>query len=171
MQILVILLRLVHVISAVLWFGGLTMLVFFVVPAIDASGQIGQQYMQQLMRHTKVALYMPVVGMLTVLAGLSLYWRNTSISAGSFASSVPGKAYGVGGLCGILGLIIGIVMIGRPVGEMGRIGAAVAASGGPPSGEQTQRIATLRARVQSGNKIVWGLLLVAVTAMAVARYL
>jgi putative copper export protein len=76
MQILVILLRLVHVVSAILWFGGLTMLVMFVVPAIDASGPVGQQFMQQLMRHTKVAVYMPVLGVLTVLSGLSLYWRN-----------------------------------------------------------------------------------------------
>lgn len=171
MQILVIVLRLFHVISAVLWFGGLTMLVMFIVPAIDASGPIGQQFMQQLMRHTKVAVYMPVVGLLTVLSGLSLYWRNSSISAGAFASSIPGMTYGTGGLAGIIGLIVGIIMIGRSVGEMGRIGAAIGQSGGPPSSAQGQRMAILRARIETGNKIVWALLLVAVTAMAIARYL
>ena len=171
MQILVIVLRLFHVISAVLWFGGLTMLVMFIAPAIDASGPIGQQFMQQLMRHTKVAVFMPVVGLLTVLSGIGLYWHDASIGAGAFGRSTPGMTYGVGGLAGIVGLIVGIVMIGRPIGEMGRIGAAIGKSGGPPSSEQAQRMATLRTRMASGNNITWGLLLVAVTAMAVARYL
>jgi hypothetical protein len=171
MQTLVIVLRLFHVINAVLWFGGLTLLVMFIVPAIDASGPIGQQFMQQLMRHTKVAVYMPVVGLLTVLSGAGLFWRNSSISAGAFASSVPGMTYGTGGLAAIVALVLGIIMIGRSAGEMGRIGAAIGKSGGPPSSEQTQRMAVLRARMGTGNKIVWALLLVAVTAMAVARYL
>jgi hypothetical protein len=171
MQILVIVLRLFHVISAVLWFGGLTMLVMFIVPTVDASGPIGQQFMQQLMRHTKVAVYMPIVAVLTVLSGLGLYWRDSSISAGAFASSVPGMTYGTGGLAGIIALIVGLAMIGRPIGEMGRISAAIGKAGGPPSSEQAQRIATLRARMATGNKIAWALLLVAVTAMAIARYL
>jgi hypothetical protein len=171
MQMLVIVLRLAHVISAILWFGGLTMLVMFIVPTIDASGPVGQQFMQQLMRHTKVALYMPVLGLLTVLSGLSLYWRNASISAGAFGSSVPGMTYGTGGLAGIIALIVGIIMIGRQAGEMGRIGAAIGQSGGPPSSEQGQRMGILRARIETGNKVVWVLLLVAAAAMAVARYL
>jgi hypothetical protein len=171
MPILVIVLRLFHVINALLWFGGLTMLVMFIVPAINTSGPIGQQFMQQLMRHTKVAVYMPVVGLLTVLSGMGLYWRNTSISAGAFGSSIPGMTYGTGGLAGIIALIVGIVMIGRPAGEMGRIGAAIGQSGGPPSSEQGRRMGTLRARIETGNKVVWALLLVAAAAMAVARYL
>jgi hypothetical protein len=62
-------------------------------------------------------------------------------------------------------------MIGRPAGEMGRIGAAISQSGGPPSSEQGRRMGVLRARIETGNKVVWVLLLVAAVAMAVARYL
>jgi hypothetical protein len=79
--------------------------------------------------------------------------------------------YGGGGLAAIIALIVGIVMIGRPVGEMGRIGAAIGQSGGPPSSEQGRRMGILRARIETGNKVTWMLLLVAAAAMAVARYL
>ncbi len=171
MQTLAIVLRLFHVISAVFWVGGLTLLTVFITPAIGATGQVGEKFMQYLMGHTKLTVFMPGVGLVTVLSGLALYWRNTSMSAGTFASSPPGMTYGVGGLAGIIALIVGVIMIGRSGNELGRIGAVIGASGGPPSSEQVERIAVLRGRITTGNQVTWALMLVAVSAMAVARYL
>jgi hypothetical protein len=53
---------------------------------------------------------------------------------------------------------------------MAKIFRAVDARGGPPTAEQTAELMTLRAKVGWAAKIVLPLLLIAVIAMAIARY-
>jgi hypothetical protein len=53
---------------------------------------------------------------------------------------------------------------------MARIFRAVDAQGGPPTAEQTAELMTLRAKVGWSAKVVLPLLLIAVIAMAIARY-
>src|SRR4051812_3626947 len=78
-------LRLLHIIGGLLWVGGLGFGVMFLLPAVRATGSAGGQFMNHLVTKTKFVMYMPVVGLLTVLAGFGLYWHDNSISSGSFA--------------------------------------------------------------------------------------
>jgi hypothetical protein len=77
---------------------------------------------------------------------------------------------GVGGLAGVIALIFGGAIVGRATAGMATIFRAVDAQGGPPTAEQTAELMTLRAKVGWAAKIVLPLLLVAVIAMAIARY-
>ena len=161
--------RLFHVISGVVWVGGVVLLAFFITPAVRAAGPSGGQVMRQLLVRTPIAAYFPSVGGLTVLSGLGMFWVNSRIAVGNWGGTGPGITYSIGGLAGLLALVIGGVMIGRAIGELRRI-AISSDPAAPPSAEQAARIALLQQRVDKGTRIVLPLLAIAVVAMAVARY-
>ena len=64
------------------------------------------------------------------------------------------------------------MLVGQEPPDAGsiEIGDTVAASGGPPTPEQAQRLAHLGAEIQKHSKIDIVLLFIAVIAMATARY-
>jgi len=67
-------------------------------------------------------------------------------------------------------LVFGGAVVGRATAGMAKIFRAVDAQGGPPSAEQTAELMTLRTKVGWAAKIVLPMLLIAVIAMAIARY-
>lgn len=170
MDALTIVFRLLHVIGAVVWVGGAFLLTLFILPAIGLAGPIGGQFMQIVTQKTKLIKFMPSIGGVTVLSGFVLFWRDTAVSGGSFAGSPAGITFSVGGLAGLVGLVVGSIMTSRSAKELGAIGATAVATGAPPSSEQARRIDLLRARMKSGSVISLTLLMIATTAMAVARY-
>lgn len=161
--------RLVHVISAVLWVGGFAMLVVFVLPAIRASGPSGGQVMRTMLVKTRLASYFPWVGGLTVLSGLAMMWRDSSISESNWAASRSGMVFSIGGLAGLIALIVGGIMVGRSISQLRAIALATD-PGAAPSPEQAARMAQLQERANLGNRIVGPLLAVAVVTMAIGRY-
>ena len=161
--------RLFHVISAVLWVGGFAMLVFFILPSIRASGPSGGQVMRTVLTKTRLVAYFPWVGGFTVLSGLAMFWRDTTISQSNWAASASGMTFSIGGLAGLIALIVGGIMVGRSIGQLRQIALASDPSA-PPSPEQAARIAQLQARADLGNRIVGPLLAIAVITMAIARY-
>lgn len=161
--------RLFHVICAVLWVGGFVMLVYFILPALRASGPSGGQVMRTILVKTSLASYLPIVGGLTVLSGLLMMWRDSSVSQSNWAASSTGMTFSIGGLAGILALIIGGIMVGRSIGQIRKIFVA-ADPGAPPTPEQAAHIAQLQSRIALGNRIVAPLLGIAIIAMAIARY-
>ena len=75
-----ILLRILHVGSAMSWFGGAIIGGFFLQPTANALGPAGQPFMDYLLRRRGMGISFPIVVTLTVLSGAALYWRD---SAGS----------------------------------------------------------------------------------------
>jgi hypothetical protein len=166
-----IVLRLLHIICGVLWVGGLGLMVMFIMPAVGRTGAAGGQVMQDLVKVSKVTVYMPVLGLVTVLAGMGLYYHDIHASNGEFARSTMGMTYGIGAAAAILGLIIGGVMTGGSAGKIAKISASAASAGGPPSAAQMAEIGALQARMRLGARISFTLLLITTITMAVARYL
>jgi hypothetical protein len=163
-----IVLRLLHIICGVLWVGALGLMTMFLMPAIGRTGPIGGQFMQHLVNKTKLTAYMPVLAIITVLAGFGLYYIDMRASAGSFGRSAMGMAYGIGGAAAVVGFLVGGIMTGGSAGKIGKITATLS---GPPSPEQAAEIAKLQGRMKTGARISFALLLFTTAAMAVARYL
>ena len=76
MDIVFLILRVVHIGSATIWFGGAIIGAFFLQPTAQALGAAGQPFMQYLMRRRRLGVLFPIVAGLTVLSGAALYWRD-----------------------------------------------------------------------------------------------
>jgi uncharacterized membrane protein len=170
-QIIMVVLRLIHIVSGVFWVGAFIVMAGFLFPAVRATGPQGGRVMQEVMQRRRLPVYLGVAAGLTILSGFVMYGRIAGATNGAWASTRPGMTYGIGGLAAILAVIVGAVVAGPAGRKLGKLGERVQASGGPPSAEQAAQMAALQARVGRGMQAVAFLLLVAVVAMAIARYL
>ena len=109
--------------------------------------------------------FVPVVALVAILSGFWLYWRASAGFEPGYMGSGPGMTYGLGSVAAILALLIGMTVV-RP--SMKR--AAELAAAGKPDEAGMAQIQRLRARAGMGGQIVALLLLAAVVAMSVGRY-
>ena len=167
MYLALLLFRLLHIFAGVLWVGGVVMIALFVQPTVRAIGPAGGQFMGYLLTKTRVAAYFPAVAGINVVAGLFLFWRNVH-AGGNWGATRSGMTISIGALAAIIAFLIGGVMIGKSMGEIAKI---LRASGGPPQGEAAGQMAVYQGRIQRGTRIVLPLLVVAVIAMSIGRYM
>ena len=110
-----ILLRIVHIGSAMIWFGGAMIAGFFLTPTAAALGKAGQPFMDHLMNRRRMGIFFPIVAGLTVLSGAALYWRNSAGLQSDWISTPPGLAFTIGGLAAIVAFVGGFVLIGPSI--------------------------------------------------------
>jgi hypothetical protein len=166
-----IVLRLIHIVSGVFWVGAFLLVVGFLFPAVRAMGPQGGRVMQEVMQRRRLPAYLGVAAGLTILSGFVMYGRVAAATNGAWASTRAGMTYGIGGLAAILAVVVGALVAGPAGRKLGKLGERVQASGGPPSAEQAAQMAALQVRMGRGMQVVAFLLLVAVVAMAIGRYL
>jgi hypothetical protein len=171
MDWLLIILRVLHVGSAMVWFGGAIVGSFFLGPTAEALGRSGQPFMDHLMNQRRMGIFFPIVAAVTVLSGAALYWRNSAGLQSDWISTPPGLAFTIGGLAAIVAFIGGFVLIGPSVAEQTAVQNELAAGDGVPTEAQRKRLERANRRMQLSNRIDLPLLLLAGLAMAVARYL
>ena len=171
MDVLLILLRIVHVGSAMSWFGGSIVAAFFLQPTAAALGQAGQPFMDHLMRRRRMGVFFPIVSGLTILSGVALYWRDSGGLQAGWIASPTGLAFTIGGLAAIAAFVGGAVLIGPSIAAQTAVQQELATGDGTPTEAQRQRLEQADRRLQLATKIDWPLLLLAALTMAVARYL
>jgi uncharacterized membrane protein len=168
---LMIVLRLIHILAGVFWAGSVFFVVRFLLPALRASGPAGGQVMEQIGGKLRYGTAAAGAGLLTILSGVGMYWRNIKMSSGTWASSAPGVTYGIGAIAAIVALIVFATVI-RPTGnQLLQLGATIQSGGGPPSAEQASTLARLQNRMTASSRVGAALLAIAVIAMAIARYM
>ena len=171
MALLRILLRLIRIFAGVFWAGGTFMVVGFLYPAVKASGPEGQRFMQRLVQQQKYSLYISLAAVLSALAGLVLYWRDSGGLRIGWITTGLGLALTIGSLAGIVTLLLGFVVT-RPTSEgLAARGQEIQAGSKPPTPEQMARIQGLQKRLSQA--LIWStvLLAIAVAGMSVARSL
>jgi hypothetical protein len=168
-QTLTLVLRFVHIVGGVFWVGAVFLMVGFIFPTVRESGAQGGRFMQDVMRR-RLSVYMNTAAGLTMLSGFIMYGRMMAATNGAWGETRAAMTFGIGGLATIIAAIIGGAVVGRGGQRLGKLGAAVQASGGPPSAEQAAEMTRLQARMGKAMRAVAALLLVAVTSMAIARY-
>ena len=164
-------LRALHVLAGALWVGSAVLTAYFVLPSVIASGPAGGQVMRFMAQARKLPVYLSSVMGTTLLTGLALYWVDSGGFQWGWITSRTGLAFTVGALLAIITMIIAQVVAVPMVKQMGRLGAAIAASGAPPTPEQGQAMARLQTEMLKGSRIGATLVLLAVLLMAVARFL
>src|SRR5688572_25712310 len=169
-QTLTLVLRFIHIVGGVLWVGAAFLMVGFIFPTVRETGAQGGRFMQELMQRRRLSVYMNTAAGLTMLSGIIMYARMAAATNGAWAESRAGMTIGIGALATILAAIIGGAIVGRGGQRLAKLGASIHASGSPPSAEQAAEMGRLQARMGRAMRVVALLLLVAVTTMAIGRY-
>ncbi len=168
---LMIFLRLIHILGGIFWVGTVFLIAWFLIPSNRATGSAGIVVMQEVMVRRKLSIYLMAAMGLTILSGLAMYARMMMMSHGAWGSTTMAKVLGFGALCGIVGGAIGGSVSKASGLKMGAIGKAIQESGKPPTESQKAEIGALQDRMQTVMGYVAILLVIAVAAMASARYL
>jgi len=160
------LLRLVHILCGAFWFGGNLMMMFFVVPTVREMGEAGPKFVGHLVLKLKITTIMSIAAGLTALAGISLYWIDSSGLTSAWMKSGAGTGFGIGAVFGIIGFVYGL-MVGRTTNAMVNLGGQVQ---GKPSPEQAAQLGLLQKRQGNYSKISAGALTLSLVFMSIARY-
>ena len=171
MQEYLIVLRLIHIVTGVLWAGGIFMLALFILPAVNASGPEGGKVMRQLASTNHYPNVMTGAATLNIIAGLLLYWNRSNGFSMDYLSSAQGMTIGTGAILAIIAYIIGLSITRPGVFRMIHIGNEIAAAGGKPTENQMSDMTRLRKNIGNATKYMAWLLLITVCCMAIARYL
>ena len=163
--------RVVHVGSAMIWFGGAIVGAFFLAPTAAAMGKAGQPFMDHLMRRRGLGILFPVVAALTVLAGAVLYWHDSDGLQSAWVTSPTGLAFTIGGIAAIVSFALGFILVAPSVALQTAVGNELAASGGEPNAEQRARLERADRLMRLATRVDLPLLLLAGLTMATARSL
>ena len=166
-----IFLRIIHVGSAMIWFGGAIFGSFFLQPTAQALGQAGQPFMDHLVNRRRMGIFFPIVAGLTILSGAALYWRDSAGLSTSWITSPTGLGFTIGAIAALVAFVLGFILIGPSVAEQTAVQNELAHGNGEPTEAQRGRLERAARRMQLANRIDLPLLLVAGLSMAVARYL
>lgn len=165
-----IVLRLLHIVAGVFWAGTAIFVAAFLVPSARATGPDGGRLVQHIMQHRRLPIYLGIAMVLTTLSGLTMFWLFSARTGGAWARSPQAITLGVGALLAIAGGIVGAAL-SAPIGlAIGALADRIQAGNGPPSAEQSAEMARLQQRITVATRTAAALLLGAVVAMAVARY-
>jgi uncharacterized membrane protein len=168
---IMILLRLIHIVSGVFWAGTVMVIAWFLLPSAQALGQPGGAFMQQLMFRQRLRMFLLGAMVLTILSGLTMYGWLAMETDGAWARSKTAMVLGVGAVAAIIAGGIGGGVVGHLGKKMMELGAAIQASGNPPTDAQKAELESYQRRMRSAFRIVAILVLIATIAMASARYL
>ena len=166
-----ILLRIVHIGSAMTWFGGAIIGGFFLQPAARALGPAGQPFMNHLVNQRRMGVFFPIVATLTIVSGAGLYWIDSGGLSVEWVTTPTGLAFTIGAIAAIVAYAGGFLLIGPAVAEQTAVQNELAVTGGEPGPTQRQRLERADRRMQLANRIDLPLALLAGLMMAVARYL
>ena len=167
---LMIVLRFLHVVSGALWVGMFAFMTFFLMPAFSEVGPESGKVQGALMKRG-IPIVMPLIALITLVTGFWLFQRLSGGAAGAFMQTTTGRAFGVGGLSALLAFLVGMVL-GRPVMmRMAKLGESLPTASPADRQGITVEMQRLRGRSAALNRVVMALLLIALAAMAVARYL
>ncbi|HSM70394.1 MAG TPA: hypothetical protein VK851_02535 [Anaerolineales bacterium] len=168
-QYVILVLRVAHVASGLMWVGSAVLYLFFLVPAAKSAGAAGQTFMQKF--GPRVSPMMGVATTLTVISGALLYSR---FFVGGFKwiwTTGAGFGFTIGGFAALISYVMGVTIFGPTQGKIGALGTSMAEAGGAPRPEQIAEMERLQAYLMKTYRIDFVLLVIAVVAMAVARYL
>jgi uncharacterized membrane protein len=168
-QSVILILRLLHVVSGVLWVGGAAVLAGFVLPAARDQNSLG--YLRQLIWKHNLPRYLNVTLVLALLSGLTMYGNLVAVTHGAWARSHVGLALGVGGALAIIAAIIATFVAAPAIHRALQLAGDAATMDVPR--EPAEQLAVDRAldRYGAAMRVVVALLLGTAALMAIARYL
>jgi hypothetical protein len=167
MDIVLVVLRLLHILAAVAWVGAGLVQVLMIGPATAAAGESGLRFTKALNTVSAYRMVFPVGGGVTVLAGILLYITGSA----SHFSQTGNIVLGIGALAGIAAAIHGGESVSRGTAELvGLLDKHVPNTGAIPA-DGLAAVRTAAAGLASHARISFVLMIIALIGMGTARYL
>jgi uncharacterized membrane protein len=163
-------LRIVHIVAGAFWVGGVLFLAAFLLPSVRAIGSAAGPIMQQLSQVRRLPTWFMGASILGLLSGIVLYWHDSAGFTSGWLGTGPGKVFGAGGVLALVAAVLGPTVTTPAARRLGALMAQIGAAGRAPSAEEIVQVRQLQARLGLGTIVGAVLLLLATTAMAVARY-
>lgn len=172
MDPLMIVLRGLHIGFGVLWVGAAWMMFLFVEPTLKALGaDVQKSFMGHIIGVRRLTTIVTSATIVTVGAGAVMYVLDVlRYTPQFFFGSGFGIVLTIGAVAAIIAFLSGLIFIEPGFSRMAKIGAEIDAAGGPPKPEQVAELGAIGARLDQVFRADFVLLLIAVIAMAVARY-
>lgn len=163
-------LRLIHILSAIIWLGGGILTAFFLIPAVSGSQAAMMELMAGLKRR-HFFVFQPISATLAILSGLRLLWIDSAGFTGSYFDTATGRAFSWGGLSAIIAYIISYGIAFPLNSRVAKIDARLREIAAGQEREQlTRDLNRLRRRAGIASLATVWLGILAACAMAVARY-
>lgn len=162
-------LRVLHIVLAAVWFGATVATAFYFVPAIKDAQAAGGQVMAGVMKRGYSIMISSVSG-LVMLTGLYLYHHFTQGFDPVISASMPGRVFGTGAIAGILATVIGSMVGGKARRAMSMMEKAGPMSAGTEKSALLQQVASLQQSMATMNKITLVLMLIAIVTMSIGHY-
>ena len=169
MNILIIILRILHIVAGISWAGGAIHYFLFIGPTAKATVPESQKFIGYLMAQKRWTKFMGAMSLLTILAGGALYYRLGSVNWGWIATG-PGVGFTIGGLAGLLVFAIGNLLIEPRINDLGRISREIQANRGSASAQQAARLSQIQKEMEIIGKLDFVLIMIGVLTMSTARY-
>jgi hypothetical protein len=171
MHILNLVLHVLHITFGAIWVGGVVVMGFFVAPSAMATRPESSKFMQHLTGPAKLPIFFMIASWITILCGLAMYAPATGNLDAGVMRTPRGIAISLGALFAIGAFLEGAIVTGPTAEKLGKLGAAIAASGKGPTPEQQQQAQTLQTKLTRVARRGAMLLLTTVALMASARWL
>jgi hypothetical protein len=157
---MVLTLRLIHIVAGGFWAGAAMLMGWFVAPAARDVGPAAGPFMQGLLKRNP-ADRMLAAGVVTVLAGLWLLFLQTPTFR-----RWQDYALAIGALSAVVALTVGLTRQRPTAKKIQNLGAAIAASGGPPTPEQGAEMAGLQGKLAGYGNVLAYLFALTLAGMA-----
>jgi len=170
MNVLMVVLRLIHIFAGIFWVGTVWFLALFFLPRVKTFGQDTGRIMQTFSAPPFPA-YMTTAAVLVALSGIFLYWSDSAGFSGAWIATTTGIVLTIAGILGIAAALEGL-FVSRPATQrMAQLGQEVAASGKPPTPAAMEEMQALSAKLERALYRTAYLVLFTVIGMATFRYL
>jgi uncharacterized membrane protein len=163
-------LRLIHILTAILWVGSGLFTTFFLVPALAGTPAAMGQVMAGLARR-RLFLILEIAAALTILSGLRLLAIDSAGFAGSYFTTGTGRTFAISGVFALIAAVLNFGVARPAMVRAGAIAASLAASAdAAEKARLTHELDRLRRRGTIAAMLAVSFGILAASGMAVARY-
>jgi hypothetical protein len=163
--------RIIHILSAILWFGSAVFFSAFVGPTIEAFGPEGGRFFTLLVRQRKAVVFFLLVSTLTVVGGGFLYWHDSGGLNLDWIQTEFGIGLTVGAVAGLTSWLLVVLGLAPTSYRLITLGERIVAGGQRPSQQEATSLEALQSRVKKLGILNVAFLGIAALAMSTARYL
>lgn len=165
-----IILRLIHIVCAVIWTGSMVYFALFVIPASQSLGSDGNKFIQRLTSTNKMPVVMNVAAIFAILSGILLMRKLFGGLTIELLSSSHGAIIIIGSLLALIGFLIGFLVNFPAARRMNAIAKNIATSDTLPEPRQLKELQKLRNKSFAAAKIIAVLLFASLILMSIVKY-